>query len=116
MTPDDARKLMKQMVRDSLRELSDADLQRQAWARGVEGILSDPEELVCQLFDDSGLGDLLEKGVACSPHVDGLFRELDGMLATVDLAQGGRDLTESEAWGAIRAMAMRILRAIEVES
>ena len=43
-----------------LRLLSDLELQRSAWLEG-EGACPDATELVCGLFDDSGLDDLLEE-------------------------------------------------------
>jgi hypothetical protein len=61
---------------DCLREISDTELQKRAWLEKEAMEFPCPVELVCQLFDDTGLDDALEAGeVFFSPECDSLLRE-----------------------------------------
>jgi hypothetical protein len=73
-----------------------------------------PEELVCQLFDDSGLGDMLEAGeVFFSPECDALLEELGRKVDDVRFDQPVSSLLEDPAWREIGLLAKVALLKIE---
>lgn len=97
-----------------LRELSDTEQQKRSWLDKDRAGFPSPEELVCQLFDDSGLGDMLEAGdVAFSPECDALLGELGRKIDDVRLDQPVGSLIEDRAWREIGSMAKAALRRIE---
>jgi hypothetical protein len=73
------------MVLETLRELSDASLQERVWLRGEGGEVSSPTEVVNQLFDDSGLSDLLEGDLVFSEEADFALRQLSEHVDTINL-------------------------------
>jgi hypothetical protein len=99
-------------VVECLQELSDLDLQRKAWLDANGPVLPDPGELICQLFDDSGLGDELQSGEAFAPECDTALRELDQAVVRVDVEQPPRELLGSEPWHEITRKAAAALNEI----
>lgn len=98
-----------------LRELSDTKQQKRSWIDKDRACFPSPEELVCQLFDDSGLGDLLEAGdVAFSPECDALLGELGRKIDDVRLDQPVASLIEDRAWREVRSLAKEALRCCEI--
>jgi hypothetical protein len=103
-------------VIDALRELSDESLQRRRWLSSGEGEVSSFTEAVCQLFDDSGLGDELDKGREIFGHSidDGLrqfvvmLRRLQHLERTISPAS----LIEHADMAAVRARARELLSQI----
>lgn len=84
----------------SLAELRDATRQQQAWLEtGAElyAFPSSPSELVCELFDDTGLAELLSTG-AFGGKADALLRELDQLLREIDLARAPELLLADRSW------------------
>jgi hypothetical protein len=70
-------------VEDALRELSDQDEQARLWlARGGPEI-SSLDECVSRLFDDSGLGDALDRGAVYSSDIDAALRDLRQTLGKI---------------------------------
>lgn len=55
-----------QEIVECLAQLADTEFQERVWVRGEGPEVSSFDEVVCQLLDDSGLGDLLdhERGAA----------------------------------------------------
>jgi hypothetical protein len=102
-------------VVDRLRELSNADKQEQAWVNKIDGSLPSPTELVCMLFDDTGIQEEMESGVAFSPRADALLRQLDQMLDPVDVEIPPSELLASDAWKQVRLVAQEALSAIHEE-
>ena len=102
-----------QTVVDCLRELSDTEQQKRSWLDKDGTEFPSPEEIVCQLFDDSGLGDMLEAGEAFSPECDALLGELRRKVAGMRLDQPVSALLEDHAWREIGSMAKAALRKIE---
>ena len=47
---------------EGLRELADQQFQEHVWSGQVPGQMSSVPELVCEVFDDTGLSDALESG------------------------------------------------------
>jgi hypothetical protein len=104
---------LRQAVVDGLRELSDIDLQRRSWVEGLGGRLPSPVELVCQLFDDSGLGDLLDIGRVFSVESDGALKELGRRVSLVNMDQPLDDLLEDPDWHRVVKKAKEALLNLE---
>ena len=103
-------------LRSCLRELADPDFQQRVWVRGEGTEESGPSEVVSQLFDDTGLGDLLErsKRPVVSKEADPVLRELGSRIEKVDLRTDVRELLDQQQWRRIRALAAKA--AILVDS
>lgn len=67
-----------------LRELASTEFQERVWVRGVGPEISSYEELVCQLFDDTGLGALLASESASAVFGDEALGHLLRLSAVVD--------------------------------
>jgi hypothetical protein len=77
--------VIQDLVDDALRELADEALQMALWTASTGPEVSSFEECVCTLFDDSGLGDELERGaVVYSSDLDQQLANLRRVLARVD--------------------------------
>ena len=50
------------LVKEALAELADTSYQRRVWLASAGPVVGSFDEAVCQLYDDSGLGDALERG------------------------------------------------------
>ena len=77
---------------ESLREMSDAFAQRRAWLDGDPSNFPTPVELVCQVFDDSGLDDALADGPVFSSEADDLLRQLSSVVEAEDGYWSAREL------------------------
>jgi hypothetical protein len=93
-----------QLVLDTLRELSDASFQTRVWVR-CENEISSPTEAVNQLFDDSGLGDLLEGELVFSEKADLLLKELSRHVDTINFEQPIEELLSDDRWPKLRQLA-----------
>ena len=105
----------KNNVVTSLRELADESTQRRLWLASEGPEISSFTEAVCQLFDDTGLGDDLEKRVPVfSPEVDTALSHLGSLLGRIE----ARNITttaliESIPMQEVRRIAAAILQSIE---
>jgi hypothetical protein len=97
-------------VKSSLQQLSSLEAQRLSWIEGVTGLLPSPEEIICQLYDDSGLGDLLDDGAVFSPDCDAALRKLGQAVALVNTNQPTYLLLADPEWHAVVVMAREALR------
>lgn len=91
-------------VLECLGELADPEFQQRVWVRGEGPEVSSFVEVACQLFDDTGLGDLLDGGSA--PVVLGLeaTEVLLRLRQLVDAVPQGVDdesLLRLPTWGEI---------------
>jgi hypothetical protein len=82
----------------SLEEASDIDAQRAAWANRTNNHFPEPAELICQIFDDTGIDDLLADGVVFSETTDAALRRLSALAARLDLDEAPERLMSSEGW------------------
>jgi hypothetical protein len=82
----------------SLAEMADIVMQRQAWIEKAQSRFPSPTELVCQVFDDSGVDDLLAKGLVFSEATDNVLRRLSGLVARVNLDVRPQELLSSKHW------------------
>jgi hypothetical protein len=71
-----------------------------------------PTEIVCELFDDSGLAGLLERGAVFSGEADNLLRALGEKVTQVDLDQPPEALSRDPRWQEIQALARATLRLV----
>ena len=100
-----------ELVRDALRELSDEDLQRQRWLS--------PEwpneyiEAVCELFDDSALGQALDKGPVFGEVIDNTLREVRRVAARIDGQRPPEDVINDPLMPELRGLAAQALRALQ---
>lgn len=99
---------------ESLRELSDRSFQERVWVRREGGEISSPAETMNQLFDDSGLGDILERGQAFSANADAALRQLSKVAETIDLEQPIDALLAGNRWQEIRQLAIQAMKEIQV--
>ena len=96
---------------ECLRELGDAEYQQRVWIRGEGDEVSSFAEATCRLFDDTGLGDLLEKrDTVISPEADAVLSRLSDSLDSFD-EMTDEQILRSRRWPAVRRLA---LQAIEV--
>ena len=105
----------KALLIQCLEELADRSFQDRVWVRGDGPEVSSAVELVCQLFDDTGLGDLLESGgvaTALGPDADRALRELQGLLDGVPAGLDAASLLRHPAWKAVMRAARDALDAM----
>lgn len=67
-----------ELMKECLKDLSDPDLLRRGWVDGTQ-FLGDPTELLCQLFDDTGLGAAMESGYAQEKFGSAVVSQLQEM-------------------------------------
>lgn len=83
---------------ESLEGASDIDLQRRAWVDLEDPNFPDPGELICQIFDDSGVDALLDRGVLFSETTDAMLRRLSSLATGIDTTGSPHALLASEEW------------------
>jgi hypothetical protein len=104
----------KQKVFDSLQELRDEKYQRRAWLSSSGPEISSFVEAICGLFDDSGLGDALDKEeVVFTGEIDRLLRELRQAVQATDQALPPAQLIIDKKMVAIRELATMLLHLIK---
>lgn len=76
-------------LKESLRDLADIEFQRRAWLSADGPEVSSFDELVCQVFDDTGLSDVIDE-----PGLEGLVgKDVAASLRALDLAVSKIDAT-----------------------
>jgi hypothetical protein len=107
---------LKLRIIDSLRELSDRKEQERLWfSTGAGGSdVSSFTEAFCGLFDDTGLGDNLDKGTTgLGSAADAALEQLYVELRNVDQRAGPKEIIESGEMKRIRELAAVALRLVE---
>jgi hypothetical protein len=104
-------------VIEALKELADLGFQRRVWLATGGPEVSSFEEAVCGLFNDTGLGDLLEKqrSPVFGPESDAKLREIRGLTRHASQSLYSLDpsaLIEHPAMKHIRDLAGEILAGI----
>lgn len=102
-----------EMVVSTLVELSDVSFQERVWVRHEGGEISSPSESVNQLFDDPGLGDLLEAGHVFSNQADRNLRRLSICVDSVDFDKPIESLLVDERWLNVRQLAWQALQEVK---
>ena len=96
----------------SLEEASDIDAQRAAWVDRTSTHFPEPTELICQMFDDSGIDDLLAEGVVFSETTDAALRWLSALAARLDMDQSPERLMSSNGWLEFARETARVLALV----
>lgn len=96
----------------ALEELSDPEAQRRSWLHGDETNVPPPSELINQVFDDSGIIDLLDDGPVFSDRADKALRDLSDLVDTSDLNQPIENLLASKHWLQVASLARLALNAV----
>lgn len=91
-------------------QIADIDSQRSYWLCGEGCAISSPSELLCQLFDDTGLGILLDEGrLAFDPVVDQMLLRLNRLADRVDYGAPPDVLLSSKSWHDVVDLARQVL-------
>jgi hypothetical protein len=107
-------KVYRENVIEHLKELADAEFQQRAWLGKIPNIVSSYEEVVCGLFDDSGLGDALEAEElypVFDPDTDAVLRRLSAEVLKIR-SQDPRLILNDPQLVNIRGLAERSLQMI----
>ena len=99
-----------ELVEQALRELADeaAQTRLRLASSGLE--VSSLTECRCQLWDDSGLGNALEKpGVVYTPDIDQALRDLRIGLRRIDDQRPPQEVLDDPHLVAARSLARRLL-------
>jgi hypothetical protein len=105
------------LVREGLWELSDLAFQRRVWmGRGGVGEMSSFVEAVETLFDDSGLGDELERGrPVFGGEADGELRALSSLVDRIDEWRDPMEIIDDPLMAEVRERAAAILHLIPAD-
>jgi hypothetical protein len=102
---------------DALEELGDAEIQRRRWNWNAQGEMSSFVEAVESLFDDSGLGDELEKGRSgLAAGTVATLTSLSTALENIDSNRSPNDIIDDPAMGTVRKLANDALRLLRSEA
>jgi hypothetical protein len=96
----------------NLTELSSLEQQRQNWIFKSTPFSVSPTELICSVFDDSSILELMEVGTVFSPEADAILKELSGVADAVDVEQPPEALLRDESWLRLTRVAGEAVRAI----
>ena len=99
----------------ALEEIANTTRQRQSWVDLSDSLFPSPTELVCQLFDDSGVNDLLEKGIVFSEDTDAILRRLSSLAGELDLDISPEVLLSSAQWIELTYQAARALDMVRAD-
>jgi hypothetical protein len=101
------------LVESALRELADATHQRELWLASGGPEVSSFTECISRLWDDSGLGDALERPrVVYSPEIDRRLRELRVVLTGIDDSRSPEEILKDPELDRARSMASALLEAL----
>lgn len=102
-----------EIVKETLRELSDLEYQNRVWVKGSESEMSSMNEAAAALFSDSGLDIALEKNsVTFSKEIDNELREIRALLQsnlTAQLTHRTDELIGSAEWRKVCDRAAKVL-------
>lgn len=96
----------------SLEEASDVEAQRAAWVDRTNTQFPAPTELICQIFDDSGINDLLAEGAVFSETTDAALKRFSALTARLDLDEEPERLMASKRWLEFAREAARVLALV----
>ncbi len=93
----------------SLTEASDINAQRDAWISQTITCFPTPNELICHIFDDSGIDSLLAEGVVFSKTADAALRRLSSLATDLNMQLSPELLVSSLEWIEFTHEAARVL-------
>ncbi len=100
---------------ESLEQAADLDGQRTAWGERTNIQFPTLVELMCQLFDDSAITDLLAEGGVFSEATDDALRRLIVISEGLDLEDDPERLLSSAGWLAFVGAAARALELVRAD-
>ena len=103
-------------IESCLKELSDKELQEHEWLYDDGDSSAEFVEVVCQLFDDSGLGDYLDAksgDIILSKDLDIIMRELDSILRAIDSKIGAKNILTHPNWSKVLGLSSQALTLIQ---
>jgi hypothetical protein len=104
---------LKQRVLEALGPLSSEEFQRRVWVQGIGPEVSDLSEAICQLFDDTGLSDLLEKDRPIfNPQLDDKFKALSRAIDCIDRSLGPAEMVAHPKMREIRTLSAGLIREL----
>jgi hypothetical protein len=87
-----------------------------AWVEDRLPSFPGPEELICQVFDDSGIDDALIDGIVFSANADEILKQLSRAAATIDASGRPEEFVRGEEWKRVVHLAEKALAAIAHDS
>ncbi len=97
-------------IESCLKELSDINFQKRVWVKGEGPEMSSYTEVVCQLFDDTGIGDKLNEKqdeIVLSEELDAILRELSSILDSIDYRMVASDILNHPDWPKVVRLSSR---------
>jgi hypothetical protein len=99
-------------VRESLAELANEEVQRRLWTSPESP--TDFIECICELFDDSALGEALDGGEGVFGHdADSILREIDTLAQRIDGMRTPDAVVNDPLMLQLRDLAARALAALD---
>ena len=97
-------------ILECLREMEDKSFQQRVWLASSGPEVSSITEAMCQLYDDSGLGDELDKSrVVFSETIDAKFVVLGKKLLAIDSDRPPLEIIEDPKMEDVRVLARELL-------
>lgn len=96
-----------------LKQLSDKEFQERVWLRGEGPEVSSYAEVVCQLFDDTALGDMLEAKKdepVLSEEIDSIMIDLGKIFDEIDYRTDTKDILNHPSWLRVRKLSSDALK------
>jgi hypothetical protein len=98
------------LIKSCLQELSRREMQQELWLSSGPPGVSSFEEATCQLFNDSGLEDRLDKHeIVFSQDIDRRLSQLGSKLKAVDANRDPLSVINDPALAEIRQLANELL-------
>ncbi len=107
------RRVFGELVQDALRELSDEQAQHVLWRSEGEPEVSSLAEARSRLWDDSGLGDAMDRGVVYDEAIDARLRQLRKVLNLIDPNAPVSELLADAEMNTVRSLAAGLLQALQ---
>lgn len=101
-------------IKSCLRELSDLEFQRRVWVKGSDTEASSFNEVVCQLFDDYGLEELLQKKdqIVFTKEIDSLLRKISSLIDSIDDGLSQEKIIKLPIWKDVLYNSSKVLELI----
>jgi hypothetical protein len=105
-------RVIDELVEGALRELADEDAQAALWSASEGPEVSSLAEAKSRLWDDSGLGDAMERDIVFTEGIDAQLRRLREFLHRVDENAPVETLLASPQVAIVRTLARELLVAL----
>jgi hypothetical protein len=108
--------LNRDLIRECLRELSDKNYQERVWTASSGPEISSLTEAVCQLFNDSALDLIIDKGPVFGDPVDAMLKKLRLLLKDVPDNRPPLEVINDPGMITIRELSRQILEDFPVKT